>query len=72
MRKAARVKHKADRAWSRLDEITFGTFNVRIAAVNGVNGIVGHIDTLLRPWVVMLLDGRRPFRKLETRSDFFS
>ena len=29
---------------SRLDELTFGTFNVRTAAVNGVNGI-GHIDT---------------------------
>ena len=31
---------------SRLEELTFGTFNVRTAAVNGVNGI-GHIDTLL-------------------------
>ncbi|CAN0444562.1 unnamed protein product, partial [Ascophyllum nodosum] len=30
------------------EELTFGTFNVRIAAVNGVNGI-SHIDTLLRP-----------------------
>ena len=28
-------------------ELTFGTFNVRTAAVNGVNGI-GHINTLLR------------------------
>ena len=46
-RKSARKKHKATRARSRLDELTFGTFNVRTAAVNGVNGI-GHIDTLLR------------------------
>ena len=47
-RKAARKKDKAARARFRLDELTFGTFNVRTAAVNGVNGI-GHIDTLLRP-----------------------
>ena len=46
-RKSARKKHKAARARSRLKEFTFGTFNVRTAAVNGVNGI-GHIDTLLR------------------------
>ena len=32
---------------SRLGELTFGTFNVRTIAVDGVNGI-GHIDTLLR------------------------
>ena len=32
---------------SRLEELTFGTFNVGTAAVNGVNGI-GYIDTLLR------------------------
>ena len=38
---------KATRARSRLEELTFGTFNVRTAAVNGVKGI-GHIDTLLR------------------------
>ena len=42
------MKHKATRAKSRLDELTFGTFNVRTAAVNGANGIA-HIDTLLRP-----------------------
>ena len=48
MRKASQKKHKAARARSRLDELTFGTFNVRKAVVNGVNGI-GHIDTLLRP-----------------------
>ena len=42
------MKHKAARARSRLDELTFGTFNVRTAAVNGANGI-GHIDTLLGP-----------------------
>ena len=47
-RKAARKKHRAARAKSRLEELTFGTFNVRTAAVNGFNGI-GHIDTLLRP-----------------------
>ena len=46
-RKPARWKHKAARARSRLEELTFGTFNVRTAAVNGVNNI-GHIDTLLR------------------------
>ena len=47
-RKSTRKKYKAARARSWLEELTFGTFNVRIAAVNGVNGI-GHIDTLLRP-----------------------
>ena len=46
-RKSARKKHKPARARSRLQELTFGTFNVRTAAVNGVNGI-GHIDTPLR------------------------
>ena len=61
-RKSARKKHKAVRVRSRLEEITFGTFNVRTAAVNGVNGI-GHIHILLRlcaAKVVMLLDRRRP------------
>ena len=33
---------------SRLDELTFGTFNVRSPAVNGIKGI-GLNDTLLRP-----------------------
>ena len=47
-KKSARKKHKAARARSRLEELTFDTFNVRIAAFNSVNGI-GHIDTLLRP-----------------------
>ena len=46
-RKAARKKPKAARARSRLEELTFGKFNVRTAAVNVVNGI-GLIDTLLR------------------------
>ena len=50
-RKPARKKHKAARARSRLEDLTFGTFNVRTAAVNGVNGI-GRIDTLLRPCAV--------------------
>ena len=47
-RKAARMERKAARARSQPEELTFGTFNVRTAAVNGINGI-GHIDTLLRP-----------------------
>ena len=46
-RKSGRKKHKATRTRSRLEELTFSTFNVRTAVVNGVNGI-GHIDTLLR------------------------
>ena len=46
-----RMKHKAARARSRLDELTFGPFNVRTAAVDGVNGI-GHINTLLIPCAV--------------------
>ena len=46
-RKSVRKKHEAARARSRLEELTFGTFNVRTKAVNGINGI-GHIDTLLR------------------------
>ena len=46
-RKSARKKHKAARVRSRLEELTFGTLNVRTAAVNGVNGIA-HIDTLPR------------------------
>ena len=47
-RKTTRKKHKVARARFRLEELTFGTFNVRIAAVNGVSG-TDHIDTLLRP-----------------------
>ena len=46
--KAARMKHKVARAKSRLEDLTFGTFNFCTAAVNGVSGI-GYIDTLLRP-----------------------
>ena len=47
-RTSARKKYKSARARSWLEELMFGTFNVRAAAVNGINGI-GHIDTLLRP-----------------------
>ena len=43
-RKAARMKHKAARAGSRPEELTFDTFNVRTAAVNGVNSII-HAST---------------------------
>ena len=76
-RKSARKKHKATRARSRLEELTFGTFNVRAAAVNGGNGI-SHINTLLRMQrVVTSSDCRRPkgaelpkFRHLDTA--FFS
>ena len=46
-RKSARKKRKAARARSRLEELTFGMFNVHTAAVNGVNGI-GHNGTLLK------------------------
>ena len=49
MRKATRMKQKVARARSQLDELTFGTFNFRTAAVNGVNGI-DHIETLLRSY----------------------
>ena len=46
-RKSARKKHKAARARSRLEGLTFAMFDVCKATVNGVNG-TGHIDTLLR------------------------
>ena len=45
------MKYKAARAGSRPDEVTFGMFNVRTAAANGVNGI-GPTDTMLRPCAV--------------------
>ena len=48
MKKTARMEYKVTRVRSRLVELTFGTFNVRTAAVNGVNG-TGYTDTLLRP-----------------------
>ena len=35
-RKSVRKKHKATRARSQLEELTFGTFNVRTAAVKAV------------------------------------
>ena len=46
-RNSASKKQKAARTRSRLKTLTFGTFNVGTAAVNGVNSI-GHINTLLR------------------------
>ena len=46
-RKSARKKHKAAMARSRLEELMFGMFHVRTAAVNKFNGI-RRIDTLLR------------------------
>ena len=46
--KAARTKHTAARAKSRLDELMFGTFNVCTAAVNGIINGIGDIDTILR------------------------
>ena len=55
-RKSARKKHKTATARSRLEGLTFGTFNVRTVAVNGVNGI-GHIDTLLRTCAAKGCDG---------------
>ena len=64
-RKSARKKHKAARARSRLEELMFGTFNVRTAAVNRVNGI-GHIDTLLRPCAAK---GCNVIRLQETKRD---
>ena len=42
------MKHKATRARSRLEELTFGTSNVCRLAANGVNSI-GQINTLPRP-----------------------
>ena len=54
-KKSARKKHKPTRARSRLEELTFGTFNVRTAAVDGVNGI-GLIDTLLKTCVAKSCD----------------
>ena len=49
------MKHKVTRARSWLAELTLGTFNVRTAAVNGVNGI-SHIYTLLRPCAAKRFD----------------
>ena len=48
VRQAARMTDRAARARFQLDELKFFTFNVRTAAVNGVDGI-DHIGTLLRP-----------------------
>ena len=41
------MKHKAARAKRRMQELTFGRFNVRTAAFKGVN-VIGHIDLLLK------------------------
>ena len=48
MRTSARMKRQAASARSRLEEFTYGTFNVRTAAVKGINGD-GDIDSILRP-----------------------
>ena len=64
VRKAARLCYKATRARSRLEELTFGTFNVCTAAGNSVNGI-GLIDTLLRPCAAKGCD----VHGLETKRD---
>ena len=42
------MKYKVAKVRSRLDELTLGTFNVRTAAINGVNGI-DHIEIIMRP-----------------------
>ena len=65
MRKAVRMKHKAARPRSRLDKLTFSTFRVCTAAVNGCNGI-GHMETLLRPCAARGCDGIGP---QETKQD---
>ena len=49
-KKSTRKKHKAARAGSRLEEVTIGTFNVRTAPVNSVNGI-RQIESSLRTCV---------------------
>ena len=49
------MRHEAARARSRLDELTFGKFNVRRPAVNGVNG-TGRINTMLRPCTAQCCD----------------
>lgn len=49
VRKAARLNHLVTKARRRLQELTFGMFNVPIAASKGVSGI-GHIDILLRKY----------------------
>ena len=59
------MKDQVTRANSRLDKLTFGTLNVRTAAVSGVNGI-GDIDTLLRPCVAK---GCGVFGLQETKRD---
>ena len=59
------MKHKAASPRSRLEELALGTFNVRTAAFNSVNGI-GHIDTLLRPCAAKGCDG---IRLQETKRD---
>ena len=65
-RKSARKKHKAARAKSQLEELTFGTSNVRTAAVNDVVNGIGHIDTLLRTCAAKGCDA---IRLQETRRD---
>ena len=50
------MKYKTARTRSRLNELTFGTFNVRTAAAKGVDDI-GNIDTLLRAYAANDCEG---------------
>lgn len=47
MKKPAHMKYKVVRSKRRLQEFTFGTFNVSRAACKGINGI-GLVDALMR------------------------
>ena len=53
-RKNACIKYKAARAKSRLEELAFGTFNVRTTAVSGVINGICDIHTLMGPRAAFL------------------